>query len=96
MNIFTPATLAMRWQCSERHIRNLISSGDLPAFRLGKLLRIKRQAVEDYECQNGGSLASEANFASHGTNQVESGDVIDLALQTRKRRTPAPRLDLRN
>jgi hypothetical protein len=24
-----------RWQCSERHVRNLIATGDLPAFRLG-------------------------------------------------------------
>ena len=27
--------LARRWRCSERHVRGLISTGQLPAFRLG-------------------------------------------------------------
>jgi excisionase family DNA binding protein len=53
---FTPTTLAVRWQCSERHIRNLIASGELPSFRLGgKLLRIRAEDVEAFECQTGGS-----------------------------------------
>ncbi len=48
--VFTPATLARRWECSERHVRNLINSGDLPAWRLGgKLLRITVEAVQAFE-----------------------------------------------
>lgn len=43
---FTPAMLAERWGCSERHIRKMISTGDLPAFRVGKLLRVRRDVVE--------------------------------------------------
>lgn len=43
---YTPASLAEEWACSERHVRNLIATGELEAFRLGeKLLRISEQVV---------------------------------------------------
>lgn len=95
--VFSPATLAERWDCSERHVRNLISSGKLPSFRLGgKLFRIKREDVESFECQNGVSLDSEENSASHGTTRMESGAVINSEPPTQKRRPAAHRLDLRS
>ena len=52
-HVFSPESLAARWDCSPRHVRNLINDGALPAFRLGrKLLRISAEAVERYEqCQ---------------------------------------------
>src|SRR5690606_23085854 len=54
--VYTPAMLADRWACSERHVRNMIDRGELPAFRLGgKLLRIRLEAVEAYGCQTGAS-----------------------------------------
>lgn len=37
---FPPKSLAEHWSCSERHIRNLIEAGEIPCFRLGKLVRI--------------------------------------------------------
>lgn len=47
---FTPRTLAERWHCSERHVRNMIERGDIASFRLGgKLLRIRLEDVERYE-----------------------------------------------
>ncbi len=47
---FTPKSLAERWLCSERHVRNLITTGQLPCFRLGgKLIRIKWKDVDDFE-----------------------------------------------
>ncbi|MBO1025650.1 helix-turn-helix domain-containing protein [Ochrobactrum sp. SD129] len=50
--LFTPATLAKRWECSEKHVRNLIKTGQLDAFRLGgKLYRIKQSAVEAFEAE---------------------------------------------
>src|SRR5262245_92779 len=50
---YTPETLAAEWQCSPRHIRNLVNSGKLGAFRLGgRLLRIPQSAVEQYQCKN--------------------------------------------
>lgn len=40
--VMTPGMVAELWHCSERHVRNLIATGDLPSFRLGgKLLRIR-------------------------------------------------------
>ncbi|MBE0563982.1 MAG: helix-turn-helix domain-containing protein [Ochrobactrum anthropi] len=52
-NIFSPATLAKRWECSEKHVRHLIKSGELKAFRLGgKLYRIKQSEVETFESRD--------------------------------------------
>lgn len=93
----TPAQVAEMWQCSESHIRKMIARGELPAFRLaGKLLRIRLDDVEAFECQNGGSPDSEANTASPGMTMPASADVIALEQQIRKRRVAAPRLDTRN
>jgi excisionase family DNA binding protein len=47
--VFTPKTLAERWHCSDRHVRNLINKGELPAFRLGKLVRILVDDVQKFE-----------------------------------------------
>ena len=50
MTVFTPETLAVRWECSPSHIRKMIGRGDLPAFRLGgRLLRVRVRDVEDFE-----------------------------------------------
>jgi excisionase family DNA binding protein len=50
-NVYSPATLAKRWECSERTIRNLIASGELPHFRVRKLFRIRAVDVEEYEAR---------------------------------------------
>ncbi len=92
MKALTPRQVAERWQCSERKVRNMVERGALPALQLdGKLLRLWLKDVEEYECR-GGSQSSEANTASPGTTQPESGDVIDLEQATRKRRTASRRL----
>lgn len=52
-NAFSPATLAKRWHCSERHIRNMIEKGQLGHFHLGgKLVRIPVNDVERIENAN--------------------------------------------
>lgn len=95
--IYTPSTLAEKWECSSQHIRNLCRSGELPFYRLGgKLIRIKAEDVEDFECRTGVSQDLEESSASPGPMKQESADVIDLELQTQKRRPAAPRLDTRN
>ena len=69
--VMTPGMIAKRWSCSERHVRNLITTGELPSFRLGKLLRVRGADVENLECQNGGSTDIAAATASLGwTGQV--------------------------
>lgn len=53
-DVFTPETLARRWICSARHVRNLINEGQLKSFRLGgKLLRIHARDVEEFETCSG-------------------------------------------
>lgn len=85
MNAFTPAMLAEEWHCSERHIRNLVASGQLRAFRLGgKLLRIPTEAVEEFTCQHTTSAGSTGDSASLGT-RTEGDTVTRLAPMTRAR-----------
>ena len=49
---YTPETLAERWSCSSQHIRDLVAAGHLRAFRVGRLIRIRREEVERFEaCQ---------------------------------------------
>lgn len=82
-----PDQLAARWGCSERLIRKMIETGQLPAFRLGeKLYRISREAVEEYE-KCGGSRDSTGNFALPGMDQTGSASVIDWEQQMSRKRT---------
>lgn len=98
MTVYTPSMLADRWKCSEKHIRNMIERGELRAFRLGgKLLRIRGEDVEAFECQSGDLPDWAGNTVLHGMNSAKtggrSGDVIALEPATTKRRPAAPRLD---
>ncbi|WP_093118925.1 helix-turn-helix domain-containing protein [Salinihabitans flavidus] len=49
MHIYTPQQLAERWNCCSNTIRNAIISGELQAFRVGRLLRIPKESVEHFE-----------------------------------------------
>lgn len=49
---YSPETLADRWGCSAEKVRLMYRNGELPGFRLGKLIRIPAAEVERYECQN--------------------------------------------
>lgn len=42
---FTCDSLAKRWDCSSQHIRDLVNRGKLPAFRVGRLIRISVETV---------------------------------------------------
>ena len=56
-NAFTPQMLADRWDCSERHVRNMIKRGDIRSFLFGgKLVRISSEEVDRFE-RSGGSPA---------------------------------------
>lgn len=61
----TPAQLAARWQCSDRHIRDMIRDRRLPCIKLGpKTRRIPMSAVEEIErCA---SYSTEESGAPHG------------------------------
>ncbi|MGY3436828.1 MULTISPECIES: helix-turn-helix domain-containing protein [unclassified Marinovum] len=49
MKVYTPNQLAERWSCCSNTIRNAIISGELQAFRVGRLLRIPQESVENFE-----------------------------------------------
>src|SRR5436189_3486183 len=88
MTVHTPETLAERWRCSSRHVRNLINRGELRSFRLGKLFRIRDEAVEEYECQNQKSTQSDGageNLSSSTRTPAERAAVTALAPLTRAR-----------
>ncbi len=44
----TVAQLAAIWDCSKQHIYNLIQKGDLPAVRIGSLIRLRPDDVSEY------------------------------------------------
>jgi len=98
--VYSPETLAERWGCTARHVRNVIAKGHLKAFRVGTMLRIRWEALEEYECQSGDLPALLENSASPGTSDEKgsqsSDAVIDLELKIAERRKPAPRLDTRS
>lgn len=83
---YTPETLAAEWQCSSKHIRNLVNRGELRGFRIGpRLVRIPVDAVEEYRrCRsNIKSEGSTGDSLSHGSTEAEQDGVIDLTPQMR-------------
>lgn len=90
---YTVATLAAYWGCSPDVIYALIREGRLRAFKLGgKLIRIRPDDVEHFECQNTGLsatgetslsptlMANEAAFESRLARMTEGSR--NLALVT--------------
>lgn len=73
--VFTPAMIAERWACSERHVRNMIDRGELRAFRLGgKLWRVRIADIEDYECRIGELHDCAANSPLPTPEATENAD----------------------
>lgn len=90
--VHTVATLASHWGCGTDTVYALIHSGQLRAFRLGgKLLRIRAEEVERFECQDQAtpSSASEAPMPSSGGSRM---DDADMRLERLIERRPKPRL----
>ncbi len=46
--LVSPAELAAEWRCSTSFVRRACRTGELPAVRLGRLIRIQREAIVDY------------------------------------------------
>lgn len=69
--VWTPQELAERWQCSDRTIHGLCNCGSLPAFRVGRMFRIRIEAIEAYEAAGSGQ-AVEPGASSKAPMQVGS------------------------
>ena len=50
--VYSVSTLAERWQCSDGHVRNMITRGELRSFRHGNLIRITADAVAEVEARH--------------------------------------------
>lgn len=88
--VYSVATLAQRWECGEDTIYSMIRSGSLRAFKVGgKLLRIRGDEVERFECQNTVSNDTEESSLSSGT---KADDATDIRLERLIERRQRPQL----
>ena len=73
---YTPRTLADRWACTPQHVRDLIRAGELHAFRVGRMIRIRQMEVERFErgeaCGSSYTEASGASTGGRANNRVAS------------------------
>ena len=64
-------------------------AGELPGFRLGKLIRIPANEVERYECQNTPSQCTEESSQSPTETREERADASRLARLTSEKPKPS-------
>ncbi len=78
MRVHSVATLADHWGCSTDTIYALVKSGELAHFKLGgKLIRIRSDEVERFECR---SMPSEGIAASSSWSGTRD-DATDMRLE---------------
>ena len=71
---FRPSELAARWGCSPEHIYSLIRKGDLQAFRIGALYRIKTEEVARVE----GCVSSSTGESGPSSGTTEPEPVAEV------------------
>jgi len=76
----TPDMLADRWGCSAETVRQMVRRGELRGFRVGRMIRIPWDAVQEVEqCQTSQSEGCEGDTAFTGsTRPQESVGAISL------------------
>ena len=78
LQCYTPEDVAERWKCSPSHVRKLINSGGLRAWKLGgKLLRIRPEDVEIFEQQQAVVPAPVSSGPSAEDHVASLRDVIN-------------------
>lgn len=88
--VYSVATLAEHWGCGADTIYSLIRGGELRAFKVGgKLLRIRADEVERFECQNTACNDTEKPLPSSGT---KADDATDIRLERLIERPQRPQL----
>ena len=69
---FSTKTLSERWNCTDQHVRDLIGSGELKAFRIGRLYRIPYTEVLRVEkCDYSFTEENGASIGEMGLGQDE-------------------------
>ncbi len=87
---FTPEILADRWQCSAETVRQMVARGELRGFRVGRMIRIPADAVEDLECGMPESEGSTAVSSSHGAERMarDAGIVLMHSRPRKQKQRP--------
>lgn len=89
--VFSVATLADHWGCGTDTVYSLIRSGDLRAFKLGgKLLRIRQDEVERFECRT--ITASNDTGEPSPSSGTRAEDATDIRLERLIERPQRPQL----
>ncbi|WP_367347536.1 helix-turn-helix domain-containing protein [Sphingobium yanoikuyae] len=89
--VFSVASLADHWGCGTDTVYSLIRGGSLRAFKLGgKLLRIRADEVERFECQTTPCNDTENNSPSSGQMRMDAA--TDIRLERLIERRPRPQL----
>ena len=87
VTVYSVATLAQHWGCGTDTVYALIHGGTLRCFRLGgKLIRIRADEVERFECQTTACNDTEASLPSSGTREEDATDIRLERLIERPRR----------
>lgn len=88
--VFDVVTLAEHWGCGTDTVYTLIRCGDLQHFKLGgKLIRIREDEVERYECRM--NIASNDTATSSPSFGGRADDATDIRLERLIGRPPNPR-----
>lgn len=86
-SVYSVASLAEHWGCGTDTVYSLIKSGDLPAFKLGgRLLRVRGEEVEKFECRSTASNDTEKSSPLSGTRTDDATDIRLERLIERPRR----------
>lgn len=85
--VYSVATLAKHWDCGTDTIYALIRAGSLKAFKLGdKLLRIRAEEVERFECQTTPCNDTETSSPLSGTKMDDATDIrLERLIERRQR-----------
>ena len=80
----TPKDVAQMWQVSDRTVQKLCETGELRAFRVGRMFRIRPEDVETFECSTSPSDGLRDGSSSHG-ERAAHGAAIALMHAPAKR-----------
>jgi excisionase family DNA binding protein len=85
--VYSVASLAEHWHCGTDTVYSLIHAGELRAFKLGgKLMRIRADEVERFECQNIASNDTGVSLPSSGTRADDATDIrLERLIEHRRR-----------
>lgn len=90
--VFTPVTLAQRWECRPNRILKLIRQGELEGFQVGTLWRVREEAVLAYEdSQQGQSSDMPADvYIIRGGGFIKIGKAANVSRRLASMRTSQP------